>query len=706
MKRFLKIGLIFTLLFTFHVNNIYAEEVEGTPDPTQENSLEEEVEEETFVPMEGDRNLNEIRLNNQSTPLLQANGDYGVTYEANGGNGSMESETYHSEHNTYMFPECTITPPEGTSFSHWDVNGSRYQPGDTLVLTGSIIVKPIWNRIQLRAPLRAGGTGKIRLAFGWVAPDGWRNNKQFPRGASMGWVSLPYYSNGAAELLDSSGNVVESYTGEAEHVFTNLAPGTYTIRISLLDSGNYEIVESIVNGSSGRPDHLITTYESTVEVPDGSSAEILRWVVVEYKAFGFKTTTTIGTFENGTQVKDYYPNTKDGKRNWSYPNTDPSRVDTNPTFNTHSGIFYNDSASLYSGMGKLEVPTLSAEEEAKGYTFEGWKLQGDPSGKIYSEEEVLAYKVTSDVVFEAVWDIPEHTVTFGTNEEYGLIDGQPYYSYTKQFNNQKVDDIPTVTPKQGYEFIGWFTDLTTNVIPESTIRNTDVNKDLNYYAKYRKQTIKHTVKYLPGSDGSLQGTDTILVKDESFIPTIPTVVPNDGATFTGKWKVVAISDDTDIHVGDVMNEIQISRLQVTYDINLEAQYEKQAYTVTYKDGANNTVFMPVVHENLSKGTITPTFGSDPTRSGYRFLGWSPTVASTVTADVTYIARWEKISVDPTPSSTNKPTSSNTTIVYNITNGRTNVPNTGDNTQIVLWIGLLVGSVVIIGGLFYFLKKKR
>ena len=43
MKRFLKIGLIFTLLFTFHVNNIYAEEVEGAPDPTQENSLEEEV---------------------------------------------------------------------------------------------------------------------------------------------------------------------------------------------------------------------------------------------------------------------------------------------------------------------------------------------------------------------------------------------------------------------------------------------------------------------------------------------------------------------------------------------------------------------------------------------------------------------------------------------------------------------------------------
>ena len=43
MKRFLKIGLIFTLLFTFHVNNIYTEEVEGTPDPTQENSLVEEV---------------------------------------------------------------------------------------------------------------------------------------------------------------------------------------------------------------------------------------------------------------------------------------------------------------------------------------------------------------------------------------------------------------------------------------------------------------------------------------------------------------------------------------------------------------------------------------------------------------------------------------------------------------------------------------
>ena len=65
------------------------------------------------------------------------------------------------------------------------------------------------------------------------------------------------------------------------------------------------------------------------------------------------------------------------------------------------------------------------------------------------------------------------------------------------------------------------------------------------------------------------------------------------------------------------------------------------YTVTYEDGENGSVFKTVSFLNLKKGEATPTI-DDPIRVGYKFAGWEPTVAATVTKDVTYIAQWEKV----------------------------------------------------------------
>ena len=65
------------------------------------------------------------------------------------------------------------------------------------------------------------------------------------------------------------------------------------------------------------------------------------------------------------------------------------------------------------------------------------------------------------------------------------------------------------------------------------------------------------------------------------------------------------------------------------------------YTVTYEDGVNGSVFKAVSFLNLKKGEATPTI-DDPIRVGYKFAGWEPTVAATVTKDETYIAQWEEV----------------------------------------------------------------
>lgn len=51
---------------------------------------------------------------------------------------------------------------------------------------------------------------------------------------------------------------------------------------------------------------------------------------------------------------------------------------------------------------------------------------------------------------------------------------------------------------------------------------------------------------------------------------------------------------------------------------------------------------------VEQDSATPAFDGNPTRSGYTFMGWSPAVTETVTADVTYTAQWKRI-YRPTPS---------------------------------------------------------
>ena len=67
------------------------------------------------------------------------------------------------------------------------------------------------------------------------------------------------------------------------------------------------------------------------------------------------------------------------------------------------------------------------------------------------------------------------------------------------------------------------------------------------------------------------------------------------------------------------------------------------YSVTYTDGVDSeTVFEDVVLENLVKGSETPAYPYTPERTGYKFTGWSPAVAATVTENATYTATWEAI----------------------------------------------------------------
>lgn len=80
--------------------------------------------------------------------------------------------------------------------------------------------------------------------------------------------------------------------------------------------------------------------------------------------------------------------------------------------------------------------------------------------------------------------------------------------------------------------------------------------------------------------------------------------------------------------------------------NPPAPEEPKTFTVTYTDGVGGAVFDNDVHSNLPSGTATPAFSGSLAREGYTFVGWNPAVAETVTADVTYAAKWEEGKTGP------------------------------------------------------------
>ena len=242
----------------------------------------------------------------------------------------------------------------------------------------------------------------------------------------------------------------------------------------------------------------------------------------------------------------------------------------------------------------------------KGYVFTGWN-------------PAVAAIVTGDATYTAVWE--EDANGNGTPDK----EEEKYtVSYTDGVENEEIfaDQVygnllsGTATPafngtptRAGYKFLGW----------EPTVAET-VTENATYVAQWEKL---YTVTYTDGVGGKAFKDDvhSDLEKDTktpAYKDGIPT---RKGFKFLGWEPEVA---DT-----------------VTEDVTYTAKWE-ELYTVTYTDGVKGKAFKDQVYENVLSGTKTPNFDGTPTRKGYKFVGWEPEVAETVTENVTYIAKWEEL----------------------------------------------------------------
>ncbi len=90
--------------------------------------------------------------NSDSNHILKRDGSrliyaevYTVTFDANGGSGTMADAT--GILGAYSLPECTFTAPTGKKFKAWKVNNTEYAPGTSIQVSSAMTVTAVWKNI-------------------------------------------------------------------------------------------------------------------------------------------------------------------------------------------------------------------------------------------------------------------------------------------------------------------------------------------------------------------------------------------------------------------------------------------------------------------------------------------------------------------------------------------------------------------------------
>lgn len=268
----------------------------------------------------------------------------------------------------------------------------------------------------------------------------------------------------------------------------------------------------------------------------------------------------------------------------------------------------NDSTELFADQSFVAdagsvTPEFVGTPTRDGYHFVGWKTK---QGGNFEQT------VTHDVTYIPKWEQLFYVVY---NEGYS-----PEPNYFTKTNTIKFSDLIPGSPmpkpddpvRDGYVFVGWTDGINGGNPPTQT-----VVRPATYYSQWLPL---YTVTYTDGVDGEEIFADDVhadIVKGSTtpqFVGGVPT---RKGYAFDG-WGVVSPTV--------LKNATYVARW-VT------------AYSVTYLDGANGTVFESQSYEVINSLAI-PEFVGTPQRDGYFFGGWSE-VTEPETGNKTYTAQWQK-----------------------------------------------------------------
>jgi len=254
-----------------------------------------------------------------------------------------------------------------------------------------------------------------------------------------------------------------------------------------------------------------------------------------------------------------------------------------------------------------------------GYSFLGWSTDSGALTPDYTDgQSVLNLTAADDdvVTFYAVWSVNNYLITFDANGGTGGT-GPTSMVYNSPLSAPEVS-------RTGYTFDSWSPSVPANV-PAA---------DTTYTAQWTANTYTVTYDGNGSDDGST--ADSIHTYDTTSNLTVNGYT-KDGYLFTG-WNTAANGSGTAYTDGQsVLNLTAVNGATVT----LYAQWIYDSFTIYFDEAGGSAV------DDIVQAAGTPvTAPDDPTREGYAFNGWSPSVPAVMPAEDTYcVAQWTMIPAD-------------------------------------------------------------
>ena len=283
------------------------------------------------------------------------------------------------------------------------------------------------------------------------------------------------------------------------------------------------------------------------------------------------------------------------KANWT-PHTYIIRFDANGASGTMA-----DQAMTYGQTKQLNANTYTMP----GYAFVGWAVDstGDP---VYADKAAVSNLTpeNGDVfTLYARWK-PVLTISFETN---GGTTISPIHVLCDEYLTK-----PATPYKEGYSFVGWYTDSTLQ--NEFNFENTKIQSSYTLYAKW--QINQYTITFTD-PEGTFE--DVVITDDygtsipSTSIPTLPTKT---GYTVTWNEEIPSTIPSNDITI------------TVVYTIN---QY-------TLKFVLNNGEDDILITQDYNSIVNIP---NDPEKTGFTFAGWNTTIPNKMPAEnMTITAIWK------------------------------------------------------------------
>jgi len=314
--------------------------------------------------------------------------------------------------------------------------------------------------------------------------------------------------------------------------------------------------------------------------------------------------------------------------------------DATYTVNQYTVAFVSDSTTVKSGKQDFgSAITAPADPTKEGYTFRGWT------------PAVSATVPANDVTYTAVFDINKYNVVF-------TVEGAEYSKSTLEYG--AAITAPDAPSKTGYTFGGWTPDATVPAHDVSYDGVYNINKyKVTFNADNGTENIVNTLEYGSAITAPADPTKTGY-SFNGWTPAVAETVPANDVTYTANWKVnsyklsfvvdgVATESKVDFGTKITLPENPtkegyvfdawtpaVAETMPAEDVTYTATWKLAKYKVAFVVDGNN-----VYSDSLEYGSPI-TAPADPTKEGYNFLGWNPSVDATVPAhDVTYTASFGK-----------------------------------------------------------------